>query len=411
MSDQGRVSWNYQVSQAKGESKHVAVVEVVFEKAPDKMQVYVDSKNSKTQYPCYDTNYPLDYSATVGGWSYCPDRNEQGQELDTHILRMIMHGSRKKYEFHGIDEPKIELAMILKLDLQPIGGYTVGGVSVGSGKKKVTKEMKAKIVESFAAAMMLPLSKRLGIPLNKFKVVCVHRKGEPCLKYRRRRAGEVTDESSSLGNATNTTGPLEFNYEVQNLHGMDANLTDENGTETAAFRENVDFAKSLVAQMQNMTASGGLDEVLNDTDVNSTDFVVASQAQGVAVDSAIVDEGYAATANAAGLFVEVGSVDGNVIMDKDGNGLSERHDTVLSNVTLSLSANGTTTATLATAADGKFAFKDVPLGAYNLTIDEATLPPRQTPFYWRLVSGEGTNPSPVHIHKIGAFHSRWPICL
>ena len=386
----GRLSWDYQATQPGLK----AIIEIPFATPPDDMNLYVEGYTSKTRYPCQN-GYEITHASTQGSWSYCEDKEQPGQSL----LTFIMHGHRKKYQWAGKENPKVDLALMLKLDLQPIGGYQVGGVNVGDGTQRVTPKMKAEIAESFASAMILPLSRNLGIPLGRFKVVCVHPKGQPCTKYRRRRGGNETAAITNGTDAdtdTNSSAPLQFNFEVENVNKAE-NMTGSDGERTPAYFENVKFADTLVATMQNLTLSGDLTRLISNVTLNSTNVSITPTTEGVVVESRIA-ESFAATATTEGTFVEVSGVSGSMLLDTDGDGVATPTDLSLAGVNVTVAANGTNfTATSST--DGSWAFEALPLGEYSMMIDEATLPSRAAPYYWTLVSGLGTNPSNLAVSK------------
>ena len=430
MAKEGHLSWQ---GYAATRPELKAAVEVVFAEPFDAIDLYVDEVKSSTRHPC---GGELGLDTPPGGYSYCPDAADPGSS----VLSFIMHAAQRRYKWVGKVNPKVNLAVVLQLNLQPARTYTSEDPDSEDGIVTqppdteddavgvVPPEAQALIVDAFASAMMYPLAEQLGIPLDKFKVVCVHEVGRPCLKAaaraRARARREVPDDGAG-GRGFNASAPLKFEWEVENVNAADDQV-DEQGQQTAAYAENLAFVGSVKAGLEDLTLSGDIDAVVANASIaatelagqnpNMTNISLSSGCLGVSMDSALsADDTFEAVA-VGGKLVKGASVGGTILADGNGNGIADANsDAPLAGVVVSLTrhdggGDGTgdgsgsggdggdsgVVRTTTTGADGSWAFAGVELASYSVAIDSATLPARTSPYAWRRVgTGVGDDALPA----------------
>jgi hypothetical protein len=346
MTSDGRVVWFAQ----QGD---VTVVELVFMKAYDKVSLYMDHRNQdKNRLEGGAQPVPTMDSAP-GTWSYYPQ---------TKRLTLVMHGEYAEYQWVAkVDEGvNVKLAMLIDIPSDAPAGFS------------------ATVVETFTSAIMFATSKRLNIPLSRFKVVCVHIKGQPCLK------GGRHSRAESDGNE------YEFEYLVAMKNEEGSGFT-ENGTKTEAYEENAEERERIIFEIKEATISGDLSAVLVNatTEALVTSNIIGVNASAGAIEVSTEDAGvaFSAAVSEDGAFVLQTTTSGTVFEDLDMNGIMGEGDTALADVVVTLTS-AISSHIVTTDSEGGWVIKGLEPGTtYTLTLSQLPVP-GPSHLSWKL-SNEG----------------------
>lgn len=356
---QGRFTWYAE------KDTDTVVIQLYMAQSFDSVQLFIDSKR-QTDNKLDDSSVPTTNSPP-GSWSYSARRK---------LLSFVMHGWQSEFQWLGQMKPDINVKLAAIIDIPPL----------------TSPSRKAAIADEYGTAVVRAISRRLNIPMSRWKVVCVHEKGQPCLKNRARRVAlDRMRRNSYGGNSTNVTknttdgdtanstetevssetGQIAYDVEAVVEAPNNDTMFNENGTETSAYVENTNFASNFSASFEDLVSSGELaDELSNITNTTNATII------GIQTESDLADNDFSAVGNGSS-FAVVTSLSGLCFVDTDGDGTLGDNDTAaeLAGVTILLLANGALVHSTKVEADGTWAFDAVKKDLnFTVTIKKSTLP-------------------------------------
>lgn len=302
MTADGRIVW----FAARGD---VMLVELVFMQAVENLHIYMDHRDQQLKKLSGDQTPTIE--SPPGTWAY---------NVAAKKLTLVMHGHYSEYQW-APKEPskpaaKMKLAMLIDVPPTAPAGF------------------KAQVVEKYTAAILLSTARRLNIPKTRFKVVCVHPVGQPCLKGRlARREEEDGDEGEGEGDeevgeeAAAKGAATEYDFEYEITMPNEDNGFDDDGNKLKSYDENAAFAESVTAEIEEMVGSNELAELLANASsvANVTDVVVSTTQIRVSSASAGIEFAGVPSADGAGIVLKTYAT-GVVYEDSDMNGVYSDND-------------------------------------------------------------------------------------
>ena len=306
MSSSGGIEWF-------AKPNDVIVLELMFKQGHEHLHLYIDGKDQAAN-KVSRSEMPVTVNSKAGTWSYSPQDKK---------MTFVMHGRFHSYKWAPRAPPRpaaaIRLAVLIDIPPSAPAGF------------------KAAVVEKYTYSVVSAISFRLRIPAHRFKVVCVHPKGQPCLKGRARR-GNV-DAAATADSAS-----TEYDFEYEVTMPNEDNGFDNNGTKLPSYTENLEFAKSVTAEIEQVVANGEVVELINNatrlaniTEINitTTEVAVSSEDAGVKFVGLPTGDG--------GAIALLTSTSGSVYHDVDFNAVNNDGDRPVEGAVVNIRKSGSDT--------------------------------------------------------------------